>query len=215
MGHKLCPRCQHLSFRLHLQDCKSLACKVMDLTTCALHSEMIFHSPSLTDLDQSASNGCHLCSLRSIGLLSASRIPTTYAGKPQEGVHVFFKSRTTNPWDIHEKLIAICGDIITAFDVTCVPGSRCSQPDHANQPARDVIFRAVYTGVGDRNKDLYAGQVNKLFLLNYLSIIDGRQYHDVFDIKGDSWLVRGASYSKYSRDWERSKQWAPGCKFGN
>ncbi|KAF2826648.1 HET-domain-containing protein [Ophiobolus disseminans] len=205
MAHQLCPICKQFSFSLHLEeDCASLGCNVMDFTVISLHSELLLHTPSLRELGASATSGCHLCSLFFVGLQSATRISTKSHCIPREGVFAFFTSRTTNPWQIFEEVTLISGDAITAFPVACVPGVRCIEPGYpGNRPspgicdARHVIFRAVYMGVEEEGGLLRSGQL-----------------YDVFDIKGDFWLVRRAQYDKYRRHWEYTKLWWPGTEFG-
>jgi hypothetical protein len=172
MAHQLCYTCQNLSFKLHLRgDCKSLNCKVSDDTFIDLHSELVLHSSNMDELDAAAARGCHLCSLLSVGLHSASRIPTNLSlwkshRVSRESVHIFFTCSTSNIWEIFEEIIAICGDIVTSFPVARVPQTHCSEPGFftlRNRPGpldlRYVRFRALYLGQPNVNAQLHPGSV--------------------------------------------------------
>lgn len=164
---QLCSQCQALSFKLHLrEDCESLNCHVEDFTSVSLHSELLLHFSSMVELETSAGKGCHLCSLLTVGLQSASRIPTNRNAESRAGVYICFECETTNPHRATERLIATCGPVVTQFDVVDFPGNRCSEPNFASSKPRtgppdlhDIKFRAVYLGVEILDHQLWPGEV--------------------------------------------------------
>jgi hypothetical protein len=116
MAHPLCAKCQQLSFKLHVTAaCQSLGCNVKEYTYVDLHSEVIAHQATLSDLEESANHGCHLCTLLSTGLHSASRIPADHRDRFQNGVFLFLECETTGFWQIDETLTAACGHVMATF----------------------------------------------------------------------------------------------------
>jgi hypothetical protein len=152
MAHPLCAKCQQLSFKLHVTAaCQSLGCNVKEYTYVDLHSEVIAHQATLSDLEESANHGCHLCTLLSTGLHSASRIPADHRDRFQNGVFLFLECETTGFWQIDETLTAACGRVMATFPIANVSEVRCNDSEFLKKvpritvnELRQVESRAVY-----------------------------------------------------------------------
>lgn len=171
MAHKLCDRCQHLSFSLHEADlCESFECdnEGPSLGIASLHSVLVPHYPTLDALGASSRAGCHLCSLIHAGLQSASRVPTRLRSAPKKGIYLWFECSTSAiPINkVTEDLFATVDNIVTSFAVGTLPKTCCTDPDYFDEQSpyikgneRPIKFRTICMRNSDQ-QDLTPSEVS-------------------------------------------------------
>jgi hypothetical protein len=131
--HRLCDVCSLIRLKLHdLDQCNDLGCDYREAAKLpsdesieGFHSLPHRHQGSYESLEQSAHEGCHLCTIIRVGFQQAS-------GFSAAGNEVLLFWSLTGNSDSHmgflsEQLRAVCGSISVVFDLADIPTSTCAE----------------------------------------------------------------------------------------
>jgi hypothetical protein len=181
MTHYLCARCRHLRFSLsEVAACTSVGCSTrrLGITSSSLHSDLVKLYPSFEPLETSSLKNCHLCSLIVAGLRSAARClhfpSASNHGARFEGISLARGCVARKTVVVIEHMIAFWGQVRAIFQVTAVPRTRRTDTnsfeDVYGKSHRIILFRLIYIGETDKERDFVPGEVSTFRV--YIALTD-------------------------------------------
>lgn len=123
--HILCLMCQRIDFNLHdPSQCQLLRCEYAtycqsEIEDTWLHSQALQHYSTYSQLQESARNGCHLCTLLSTSISYPQSPERSKSNLGTAGVKIFVSR--------HVLQVAIEGlDMLVTLDMEDIPNGQCA-----------------------------------------------------------------------------------------